>query len=318
MKLKNPGNLALAGLMLVVTTVGCTHQLQIRNLNAYRNTSIQSLETPVRVGIRSTCADINDQQLIYGISSSLAKFNARVTSTVNPDNSNVDVISTVSIASDYEGSGWNFLINFPGFLVWAPAWHGYNYQVFHNININLADAKTGKTINTISVPVVLDIRHADFDRTWTEISWLEVGVIAFVGGIVFVSYDNDVTPMVEQKAGPVIADYIAQEIAKCLVGIKPALIQIQTQTLTEKFTFDDFPVKAYQFDSAAKKGSVTVDIGNKGFQARLWVVKNIGMICSSKNIALEAGSESFSGAKYKVLDESIQDGLLTIVFEATY
>ena len=96
------------------------------------------------------------------------------------------------------------------------------------------------------------------------------------------------------------------------------LSSTSTQSPLRNYTVEDFPIRAYQFDSMTKRGSVAVDIGDKGFQARLWVVKNIGMICSSKNIAMEAGKESFSGAKYTILDESIQSGLLTITFEATY
>lgn len=99
------------------------------------------------------------------------------------------------------------------------------YKVSHNINVTLTDAKTGKVINTVSVPVMLNVRHADFDRTWTEISWLEFGVIAFVGGIVFISYDDDVTPLVQQKAGPVISDYVARQIASGLSGFKTAIIE---------------------------------------------------------------------------------------------
>ncbi|MBI9020162.1 MAG: SHOCT domain-containing protein [Verrucomicrobia bacterium] len=225
MKLKNPGNLVLAVLMLAVTMVGCTHQLQIKNLSSYYNTSINSLENPVRVGIRSTCSDFEDQQLVRGIGSNLSKYNARVTTNINGDNSNVDVVATISVLSDYKGSGWNFLINFPGFLVWAPAWHGYNYQVNHNVNVHLTDAKTGKSIDTINVPVSLNIRHADFDRTWTELSWLEFGVIAFVGGIVFIAYDDDITPMVAQRADHVITDYIAQRVAGSLTSYKPVMVE---------------------------------------------------------------------------------------------
>ena len=96
------------------------------------------------------------------------------------------------------------------------------------------------------------------------------------------------------------------------------LSSTSTQSPVKNYTVEDFPIRAYQFDSMTRRGSVTVDIGDKGFQARLWVVKNIGMICSSKNVAMEAGKESFSGAKYTILDESIQSGLLMITFEATY
>ena len=221
MKLKNPGNLVLAVLMLAVTMVGCTHQLQIKNLNSYRTTSITPVETPLRIGIRSTSDDISDQQLVNRFGNSLMRNNLHVTTAINNDNSNLDVLANISVISENKGSGWNFLINFPGFLVWAPAWNGYVYQVTRNITVNLSDAKTGKPIDTINVPVVLDIRHADWDRTWTELSWLEVGIIAFVGGIVFIGYDDDVTPLVHEKAGPVIAEYVAERMSKSLASFRP-------------------------------------------------------------------------------------------------
>lgn len=222
MKLKNPANLSLALLVLIAALSGCTHSLDIINLPTYRNTSIVSLEKPVRVGVRSNSIDFEERNLVHGAGMSLSKYNARVTSAINNDKSNIDVLADVSISSGYKGSGWNFLINFPGFLVWAPAWHGYNYQVSHNVTVALSDAKTGKAIDTVNIPVVLNIRHADIDRTWTEISWLEFGVIAFVGGIVFINYDDSITPDIGQKAGPVISDYIAQRIAFSLQSYKPS------------------------------------------------------------------------------------------------
>ncbi len=222
MKLRNPANLTLAYLMLIATLSGCAHQLQIKNLDTYHNTSMVALETPLRVGIRATCNDIAGQKIVHGIGGNLTKYNARATTAVAGDNSNVDVLAAVSILSDYKGSGWNFWVNFPGFLVWAPAWHGYNYQLTHKVIVNLSDAKTGEQINSLDIPVVLNVRHADFNRTWTELSWFEWGVIAFVGGIVFIGYDESVTPLVEQRAGPVITDYIAQQIACSLEAYKPA------------------------------------------------------------------------------------------------
>lgn len=74
----------------------------------------------------------------------------------------------------------------------------------------------------------------------------------------------------------------------------------------------------YRFDMSSKRGSLTIDIGDQGFEARLFVIKNIGNICSSKNVLLEAGKERFSGARYQVLNESIKEGLLKVEFEAVY
>lgn len=101
-------------------------------------------------------------------------------------------------------------------------------------------------------------------------------------------------------------------------AVSSADLSTSKQSPPKNYTIEDFPIRAYQFDAMTRRGSVTVDIGNKGFQARMWVIKNIGMICSSKNVAMEAGKESFSGAKYTILNESIQSGLLTVDFEATY
>jgi hypothetical protein len=52
------------------------------------------------------------------------------------------------------------------------------------------------------------------NRTWTEISWFEVSIIALVGGIVFMEYDTSVTPLVSEKVETPLGRYIAQEIVK--------------------------------------------------------------------------------------------------------
>ena len=73
-------------------------------------------------------------------------------------------------------------------------------------------AYNGETINSFSVPIYLKIRHADISRTWTEIGWLEWGVIPLIGGICFIQYDDDVTPLAADKIQLPIGDYIAQKI----------------------------------------------------------------------------------------------------------
>jgi len=93
---------------------------------------------------------------------------------------------------------------------------------------------------------------------------------------------------------------------------------ISVEDSKTKYEVSDFRIVEYNFDARTGRGNVSVDISGKGFNARLWVVKNIGMICSSKNVALDAGDETFAGAKYTILDESIKDGLLKITFQAVY
>lgn len=195
---------------------GCTHPLAVKNLSMYHNTSLSSLRRPVALGIKSNCPEMAEKKLVKMMADSLPKYNVRPTTAVMHGQSDLDAIATISINSKYKGSGLNFLINWPGFLVWAPAWHGYNYEINHNVSVLLTDAKSGAKINHFNMPISLDIRHAAFNRTWTEIGWLEFGVIPFVGGLVFINYDDNVTPIALEKAGPVIADYIAQEIVNNL------------------------------------------------------------------------------------------------------
>ena len=151
--------------------------------------------------------------LVREVADSLQKYNIWTTTSALLDKDDLDYIATITVYSDYKGSGWNFLINWPGFLVFAPAWHGYNYTIEHDVSVLLTDAKSGVQIDTFTVPIELVIRHADINRTWTEISWLEVGVIPLVRGVFFIGYDDNVTPIAHEKAMPVLSDFIAQEIA---------------------------------------------------------------------------------------------------------
>ena len=210
--MKNSGNLFLVALIIIASLSGCTHKLEIKNLNQYYSTSLTALDKPVRIGVVSNSHNVDASRIVKLITEGLRKYNATATGAIRPDKSNVDIIAAFSVNSEYKGSGWNFWINFPGFLIWTPAWNGYVYKIKHDVNILLTNAKTGKQVDSIHLPIMLDIRHADISRTWTEISWLEVGIIAFVGGIFFIQYDDTVTELTSEKAGPVLGDYVAQEI----------------------------------------------------------------------------------------------------------
>jgi len=142
--MKNPGCVALAILLLATSFSGCTHPLAIKNLRTYYADSFDSFENRLRIGVKSNCYEMDEKKLVKKIGEGLGKYNAIVTSSIRPDSSNVDVIATITVNSDYNGSGWNFLINWPGFLIWTPAWHGYRYTIEHDVNVLLTDAKSGK------------------------------------------------------------------------------------------------------------------------------------------------------------------------------
>ncbi len=77
-------------------------------------------------------------------------------------------------------------------------------------------------------------------------------------------------------------------------------------------------VLSYKYDDKSAKGLFTVDMKDKGMETRDWVVKNIGRIASSKELLLEAGNEPTAGGRYRVLNESLANDILTIEFEVLH
>ena len=214
---------ALPLLVLAAVMAGCTHPMTVTNMDNYHNRTIVSLDERLRIGIRANAADLNGHRMIYAIGRDLLKYNAQSTTAIEETNEYVDVIANISVVSKQRGSGWNFWADFPGFLIWFPSWHGYNYDVMYDIDVTLNDARTGKLINSMYIPVRFDVKHADISRTWVDgVAWPTLGVSALIGGLHNMTYDETVTPLVEQDATPILADYVAQQIALTLHYYKSA------------------------------------------------------------------------------------------------
>lgn len=95
-------------------------------------------------------------------------------------------------------------------------------------------------------------------------------------------------------------------------------VGILREPVTAALSFSNLKVVSYQYDSRTLKGSLSVNIAGHGIEARDWVVENIGKICSTKDVLLESGQEEKTGGRFRVLNESIRDGILTIEFSAGY
>jgi len=97
------------------------------------------------------------------------------------------------------------------------------------------------------------------------------------------------------------------------VGVEPPRNKIQ-----QNAGYDTGPVVFFSFDPKTNLGTLSVDIRNKGIEVRNLVIKNIGDICSSYNVALEAGKVPPKGSHYEILGDSVDNGILTIEFKALY
>jgi hypothetical protein len=201
---------------LALSLFGCRHALDVKNLDTYSGAKsfISQKERP-EIGLVGSEGDAYCSRLTNEIANQLQK-QANVTYPCKPGSEkDPEYLVEMKIKSAYEGSFWNwFPISFPGFLIFTPAWYGYGYDAKYDFDINIS--KEGKTIDFFKVPVNFDIRHADMDRTWIELGWLEVGITALIGGLFSMSYDPDVTPQLMEKVERPLGEYMAAKIMQSI------------------------------------------------------------------------------------------------------
>jgi hypothetical protein len=197
---------------------GCTHPLTVDNFPSAA--AVASTTTPrlFVVGlVNQTGAALSDEY-IAAVATALPE-QPVVSQVVYPyvKGSAADVVAYLEVNPEYKGAGSNFWVNFPGFLVWAPAWNGYKYYANPHTQVRLTSA-TGAPLGETSWDYEYQFHQADMGRTWTEISWLEAGIIALVGGAVFTRYDQDQSApfaqAVSQNYGRMVASTIGQALAK--------------------------------------------------------------------------------------------------------
>ena len=238
-------------------------------------------------------------------------------------NNAVDVVAEIEVTSNYSGSGWNFLINFPGFLLFAPAWNGYVYNADYNFKFRLLKPGDNSLIEKWDVPVNLNIRHADISRTWTEVSWFEFGVIAFIGGVCFIQYDDDVTPLVINQTRETLGQYLGSQLVQ---HIQQAQISPTVDTGrhsdpddkpvdVSKYPYLDTTAAVLTFDARAGVSAEQVAIladrfeveyGQKNVQKlvsrskmkEVLELQKFSAVCSSTECAVEAGQ--LLGVEYMI------------------
>jgi len=199
---------------VLVLLSGCAHQLTVLNLDDYHAQGRVDLPGTATIGVLEGDIDPSAALLVDGVAAGLARSGAHVQSPYRASSDKpADLVARIGIKGQYDGSGTNFWLNFPGFLIWAPAWNGYVYKADLAVHVELFKGSDMKTVvDTLDLPIRLDIRHAEMDRTWMEVSWFEVGIIALVTGFIYMKYDTDVTPLLMKEIERPIGDYIAQKI----------------------------------------------------------------------------------------------------------
>lgn len=128
-----------------------------------------------------------------------------------------DVIVEMDMKAGYHGKVSNFFVSWPGFLIFMPAWRGYRYVIDYNFDLQIK-AVSGATIGTLHEPCRLEVRHADFGRTWAAgCGWFFFATLpAAANGFYVITCDKDVTPLLYDSVCPSVANFLAAKVVQCI------------------------------------------------------------------------------------------------------
>lgn len=211
--------------VLVVFGSGCTHSLKVKNVAEFPTGQSSSLSWRPTVGLvfETMLMDAYTDRLADEVASAMresgtyTEIKYRYSPQLASDSgrrADVDYIVKLEINPQYKGSGWNFLISWPGYLIWTPAWNGFVYEADWSTHVTIIDPETRTELIRKRAPMAMNLRHAAINRTWIEIGWLEIGIIPFVGGIFWTAYDSSVTPELVTNHSRTYGRYIARTIAQ--------------------------------------------------------------------------------------------------------
>lgn len=214
--------LLVAFLFGIFLVSGCTHQLHITNSDDYFSPPTPPLAKPIKLGVTSSSiTDVKNSRYVSAVVDALQRSGnfERVLYpfSLTANQGQADMLVDIAINPRYDGSGQNFVINFPGWLIFAPAIWGYKYTADIDTRVGMTNLKDN-TSRQIAIPTRYIFRQADMGRTWTEVSWFEVGIIALIGGIAFTDYDNDVTPEFITAVSPNYGSYVSKKIVDALAS----------------------------------------------------------------------------------------------------
>lgn len=105
-------------------------------------------------------------------------------------------------------------------------------------------------------------------------------------------------------------------IENLVYAIEDTIAGFESEQSSKTLYVDYQPIEdEYKYDEETRKGYIALK--GKGLQARAWMMKTIGEICATKNIAVESGATPEPGYFF-VLDEELRDDIFTIHFESVY
>lgn len=205
--------IAVALLIALVAAPGCVHQMKVKNLNEYQMSAHTARRHTVRLAGPTGLEEAAYREMIRD---SLEK-HPSIQEVVLANEPQYDVRPDIDVQADvsvkYRGSGANFPITFPGFLLFAHAWNGYVYKA--DIVTKLTVTPASGAPRTRTLETTYDMRHCDFGRGfWSSSGWYMPGwgATSLLAGFFMISYDTDATPEFSQAVHDAYGAYVANNI----------------------------------------------------------------------------------------------------------
>lgn len=190
---------------------GCSHSFEWRNAEDYRALAFDTSREGLLVALSCDSEEADTQELCFEIAKSLSERGGYRVRYPADARMSANVRVRVSVTDDRYGSFGNILVAFPGYFIFTPGWLGYGYTIERNVTCTIS-AGNGKPMGELTLPITLNVRHADAGRTWATSTIWPLAPLSLLNGLYCVTYDSDVDAQVVENIYPTLGAYIAGKI----------------------------------------------------------------------------------------------------------
>lgn len=203
--------------------ISCSHSMEIRNLDAYVHQASAPRELTLVVAQHGNDQDLQDlgTATIYALQRHSSVGSVAVANEAK--DVAADAYVSVTPKTEYGGSGWNFLITFPGFLLFTHAWNGFLYEATVTTDVSVRTGDSERVV-TKTIETKYDLRYCDLDRGFvTSSGWYTPfwGGLNILFGVYMINYDSDGTVEFVREVGIAYGDYIANSIVEMTASELP-------------------------------------------------------------------------------------------------
>ncbi len=222
-------NFAPLPLIAPLFLVACTHSMQVKNLDDYHSSPGDTLGRRHNVALLRRDPEDNQSPFVQHVVEALRNHPAvdRVRTgwrwEVSDAEFTPDVVLALDPQPEFHGSGWNFLITFPGFLLFSHAWNGYVYRCDVPTSYTIYNPQDRSAARSDTIATTFDIRHCDFERGfWASTGWWVPGYggSSLLAAPFLIPYDPDATASFHDTIRTTYGRYIAESILRNVIDLE--------------------------------------------------------------------------------------------------